>query len=70
MDALRAFLKRFPHFMGRDFFITGESYAGIYVPTLSKAVYDSEIVKEGKLNFLGWADGEYSHFEEKKHAYR
>ena len=56
--------------MGRDFFITGESYAGIYVPTLSKAVYDSEIVKEGKLNFLGWADGEYSHFEEKKHAYR
>ena len=28
------------------------------MPTLSKAVYESELVQEGKLNFLGWADGD------------
>ena len=72
LDALRSFLKRFPQYIGRDFFITGESYAGVLVPTFSKAVFESEIVTEGKLNFLGWADGEYSHFEEDHcwHAYR
>ena len=58
LDALRAFLGRFPQYEGRDFFITGESYAGVYVPTLSAAVYESELVKDGKLNFLGWADGD------------
>ena len=56
LDALRAFLSRFPQYEGRDFFITGESYAGVYVPTLSQAVYESELMD--KLNFLGWADGD------------
>ena len=49
LDALRAFLVRFPQYEGRDFFITGESYAGVYVPTFSAAVYESELVAEGKV---------------------
>ena len=39
-------------------FLTLQSYAGVYVPMLSKYVYDSELVQEGKLNFLGWAAGD------------
>ena len=38
-QALKAFFAAFPHFSsGRDFFIAGESYAGVYVPTLAEAI--------------------------------
>ncbi|CAN6467284.1 unnamed protein product [Victoria cruziana] len=33
-------LKRFPMYSTRDFFIAGESYAGHYVPQLAELVYD------------------------------
>lgn len=33
-------LERFPQFKTRDFFISGESYAGHYVPQLADLVYD------------------------------
>lgn len=29
------FLEAYPEFKGRDFFITGESYAGKYVPAVA-----------------------------------
>jgi len=31
-------LERFPQFKGRDFFITGESYAGHYIPELANVI--------------------------------
>jgi cathepsin A (carboxypeptidase C) len=48
------FLKTFPQFEGRDLFITGESYAGHYIPAIS-----THIVKQGGLNlkFKGVAIG-------------
>lgn len=35
LAAVRAFFDRFDAYKNLDFFISGESYAGIYVPTLA-----------------------------------
>ena len=37
-EALQAFFAAFPQFVSNEFFITGESYAGVYVPTLAEAI--------------------------------
>ena len=45
----------FPSFKGRDFYISGESYAGIYVPTLAYQVlqYNKGVVESNKINLKG-----------------
>lgn len=35
---LQKWFERFPQYRGRDFYVTGESYAGHYVPQLSQAI--------------------------------
>lgn len=44
-QALEAFYAMFPEYKQNKFFITGESYAGVYVPTLAEAILNAE--KEG-----------------------
>eukprot|EP01052_Picozoa_sp_SAG31_P026349 SAG31_NODE_2382_length_5827_cov_1.421962_4_plen_319_part_00 len=51
-DALIAFTARFPAFKDRPFFISGESYAGIYIPTLAQV-----IMNKGGMNLQGMAIG-------------
>jgi carboxypeptidase C (cathepsin A) len=36
--AMNAFFDAFPKLKSNDFFITGESYAGVYVPTLAEGI--------------------------------
>lgn len=47
------FQNKFPEFATNDFFIAGESYAGIYIPTLSK-----EILDHTDINIKGIAVGD------------
>uniref|UniRef100_A0A8R1HG06 Carboxypeptidase n=1 Tax=Caenorhabditis japonica TaxID=281687 RepID=A0A8R1HG06_CAEJA len=52
--ALLAFLTKFPEYQGRDFWITGESYAGVYIPTLAVRILGD---KTNFPNFKGVAIG-------------
>jgi len=38
MHAMEKFFELFPEYKNQDFFITGESYGGVYVPTLAEAI--------------------------------
>ena len=52
--AMQQFFKEFPEFSNSDFFITGESYAGVYVPTLVKEILDNA----PEINIKGMAVGD------------
>ncbi|XP_037605213.1 cathepsin A-like [Sebastes umbrosus] len=51
--ALQSFFAKFPNFTQNEFFIFGESYGGIYVPTLSLRVATGA----AKINFKGFSVG-------------
>lgn len=46
---------QFPEFGKNEFYITGESYAGVYVPTLAVRVLDGQ--SSFHINFQGYAIG-------------
>jgi len=50
--AVRSFFSKFPEYAKNDFYITGESYAGIYVPTLAV-----EMIRDSSINLKGIAVG-------------
>lgn len=53
LEAMKHFFIKFPQFKDNSFFVTGESYAGIYVPTLSV-----NILKQAPdINLQGFAIG-------------
>ncbi|GAQ91793.1 serine carboxypeptidase [Klebsormidium nitens] len=55
---LLKWLQQYPRFLDHDFYIAGESYAGIYVPTLAREVDAGiEAGVEPKINFKGYAVG-------------
>ncbi|XP_059635963.1 serine carboxypeptidase II-2 [Cornus florida] len=60
-DSLAFLLKwfeRFPQYKGRDFYITGESYAGHYVPQLSQAIVrHNSAAGEKTINLKGYMVG-------------
>ncbi|XP_004292824.1 PREDICTED: serine carboxypeptidase II-3-like [Fragaria vesca subsp. vesca] len=51
-------LERFPEYRDRDFFITGESYAGHYAPQLARTILSkNNSTKKTKINLKGIAIG-------------
>lgn len=40
LKALLAFFEKFPEYESRDFYITGESYSGVYIPHLASKIID------------------------------
>ena len=54
LNAVLAFFAGFPEYKNNKFWVTGESYAGIYVPTLSYAIYESNVAGVNpKINQVG-----------------
>jgi len=41
-EAVNLFFKLYPEYLNNKFFITGESYAGVYVPTLAESILNGE----------------------------
>ncbi|KAI3520161.1 hypothetical protein L1887_09406 [Cichorium endivia] len=57
-DFLQAFFKEHPEFAKNDFYITGESYAGHYIPAFAARVHKGNKAKEGiHINLKGFAIG-------------
>ncbi|KAG0604170.1 hypothetical protein M758_10G150300 [Ceratodon purpureus] len=52
-------LDRFQQYKGRPFYLTGESYAGYYVPELSKLIYENNknLSEKDRINFKGFMVG-------------
>jgi carboxypeptidase C (cathepsin A) len=44
LAAVKSFFEMFPEYKQNKFFITGESYAGVYVPTLAEAIVNDVAV--------------------------
>ncbi|KAK2370895.1 serine carboxypeptidase [Trifolium repens] len=57
-DFLQAFFKEHRQFAKNDFYITGESYAGHYIPAFASRVHQGNKAKEGiHINLKGFAIG-------------
>ncbi|XP_059456068.1 serine carboxypeptidase-like [Corylus avellana] len=57
-DFLQAFFAEHPEFADNDFFITGESYAGHYIPAFAARVHRGNKANEGiHINLKGFAIG-------------
>jgi serine carboxypeptidase-like clade 1 len=55
---IKNWFKLFPEFQSNKFYLTGESYAGIYVPTLAREILQDKSKESSKINLAGWAVGD------------
>ncbi|XP_014247095.1 venom serine carboxypeptidase-like [Cimex lectularius] len=56
-EAVRQFFQLFPDYKNNDFFVTGESYAGKYVPALAYTIHTNNPTAKEKINLKGIAIG-------------
>ena len=56
-EALTQWFTMFPEFQANDFYAFGESYAGKYVPTISKKIHDENPNAAIKINLVGLGIG-------------
>lgn len=56
-EALKQFFLLFPELQKNDFFVTGESYAGKYVPAVSHMIHEHNQKSQFKINLKGLAIG-------------
>lgn len=53
--ALIQFFKLFPHLQKNDFYLSGESYAGKYIPALGFTIHTQNKISNLKINLIGLA---------------
>jgi carboxypeptidase C (cathepsin A) len=53
-NVLKGFFQGFPEYSKNEFYITGESYAGIYIPTLAEQIMNDD---KNEINLVGMAIG-------------
>jgi carboxypeptidase C (cathepsin A) len=51
--ALKAFFAAYPEYAKNDFYIAGESYAGVYIPTLAHAIHYGNAAGESNIPLAG-----------------
>lgn len=51
--AVKGFFARFPELISNNFWITGESYCGMYIPNFASALIDANEGWESKIRFKG-----------------
>ena len=58
--ALTAFYEKFPELRSRELYLTGESYAGVYIPTMAREVLQANTgrAKSEIINLKGFAVGD------------
>lgn len=57
-NALTQFFQMFPEYQDNEFYATGESYAGKYVPAVSYYIHKNNPTAKIKINFKGMAIGD------------
>ena len=59
-EALQQFFTLFPELRGNDFYATGESYAGKYVPAIAHKIHamNPTVKKSKRINMKGMAIGD------------
>jgi len=55
--ALVQFFELFPEYRHNDFYVTGESFAGHYVPAVSYVIHQNNLAAQVKINLKGLAIG-------------
>lgn len=64
MTFLHNFMEKYPEFKGREIYLTGESYAGHYIPNIARTMqltYDPNINLAGIAIGNGWVDPFYQY---------
>jgi len=56
-DFMAGWIDAFPEYKGRDLFLTGESYAGVYIPMLAKEILDHGGSLAAQLKGVAVGDG-------------
>ncbi|XP_014278675.1 venom serine carboxypeptidase-like [Halyomorpha halys] len=57
-SALIQFLQLFPYLQKNEFFVSGESYAGKYIPAIGYTIHNNNKINKQKINLKGLAIGD------------
>jgi len=63
LAALEQFFLKFPEFKSNPFYVSGESYGGVYVPTLSQKIYQAGAAFGGNMSGYLVGNGVFDHTE-------